>query len=191
MVFENIKCIVVGDGTIGKTTFINKFCSGKFTDDYIPTIIDSYRKGIMDNNGNTINLSFIDMAGQDDFKELRQQNYNDDIDIILVAFAINNRKSFDHVKNNWLSEVKYNIYTADLPIIIIGTKSDVRKDTLNCFISKESGESLAKSINAPYMECSSLTGIGIKEIINKITEIVLKRRANEINNQSPFGCILL
>lgn len=59
-----IKCVVVGDGSVGKTSLLIAYSKGAFSEHYIPTVLDSYSVTIiMDNQ--TIKLELWDTAGQE------------------------------------------------------------------------------------------------------------------------------
>ena len=36
--------VILGDGEVGKTSFLFRFCEDKFTEGYVPTIFENYHK---------------------------------------------------------------------------------------------------------------------------------------------------
>jgi len=181
MSYSIIKCAIIGDGTVGKTTFVNKICNNIYINEYIPTIVDNYEKIVSDKNKNKVKIMFLDFAGQDEYKVLRDYYYDEKIDVFLVMFAINNIISFNNIKSKWLNELETNNKVSDKPIMLIGTKLDVRNDNafyrkpeLSSCVKYDMAKNFADKFDISYCECSSLTDQGLDTVINEIINISSK-----------------
>lgn len=96
-------------------------------------------------------------------------------DVFLICFSVASPSSFENVTSKWYPEIKH--HCPDAPIILVGTKIDLREDreTLSALaeqglspLKREQGQKLANKVRAvKYMECSALTQRGLKQVTNK------------------------
>ncbi|KAJ7961994.1 Rac-like GTP-binding protein [Quillaja saponaria] len=173
-----IKCVIVGDGAVGKTSLLISYTSNKFNDDYVPTVFDNITANVLV-EGVTVNLGLCDTAGQEDYVRLRPLSYRG-TDVFLLTFSLISRPSFENIMRNWVPELK-NYGLLSVPIVLVGTKSDLRESEefmLDhpglCTISTKQGEELRKQIGAvAYIECSSKKQENVKAVFDAAINSVL------------------
>ncbi|XP_076441940.1 ras-related C3 botulinum toxin substrate 1-like [Babylonia areolata] len=171
---RDIKCVVVGDGAVGKTCLIMSYTKNQFPGEYIPTVFDSDDVDVMV-DGLEYKLSLWDTAGQEDYDRIRPLSYPN-TDVFLICFSVVSPASYQNVCQKWYPEIRH--HSEGVPILLIGTKTDLRQDkefveqlkqnSLDV-LTKEEGSALAKWIGAQkYLECSSLTHSGIKAVFDEV-----------------------
>ena len=109
----------------------------------------------------TLQLSLWDTAGQEDFDAIRPMSYPG-TNVFLLCFAVNKRDTFKNVTAKWVGELKQ--HAPKVPILLLGTKCDLRQEPGEDCISPAECEKLAKQIGAfKYDEVSAMKNIGVKQ----------------------------
>ncbi|KAM6095194.1 LOW QUALITY PROTEIN: rho-related GTP-binding protein RhoG [Chlamydotis macqueenii] len=190
---QSIKCVVVGDGAVGKTCLLICYTTNAFPKEYIPTVFDNYSaQNTVD--GRTINLNLWDTAGQEEYDRLRTLSYPQ-TNVFIICFSIASPPSYENVKHKWYPEVCH--HCPSVPILLVGTKKDLRnnpetmkrlKEQNQAPITTQQGVSLSKQIRAvKYLECSALNQEGIKDVFTEAVRAVL----NPVPAKPKKPCVLL
>lgn len=149
---EQVKVLVIGTGGSGKTQLIRSLkyeSPNEFNRKYIPTIsaeITSIK------SGNKV-FNFWDLAGQDKFA-IDEDVYYIGAQLVLATYDMNSGCSLKLLRNQIL-KVK-NQLGAAIPIILVGTKSDLYKD----------------DIPAGLLTTSSKERTGMEEVLSKLNQYV-------------------
>jgi len=174
----NVKCVIVGDGAVGKTCLLVTYSTNVFPGGYIYTVFDTYDTSFTLNK-EPINLGLWDTAGQEDYDRLRPLSYPH-CDVFLICFSVISQSSYNNVKSKWWPEVKH--HAPKVPFILVGLKSDLRKDeeTLKSrslkLVTVEEGQRMADELGALlYLECSALTKEGVKDVFEYVTRVARGR----------------
>eukprot|EP00033_Pygsuia_biforma_P001753 GCRY01001963.1.p1 GENE.GCRY01001963.1~~GCRY01001963.1.p1 ORF type:complete len:192 (-),score=13.20 GCRY01001963.1:257-832(-) len=189
---EKLKLVVVGDGAVGKTCLFSVFKSGKFPEDYVPTVFENCATDICVDSVD-YQLTLWDTAGQEDYARLRPLSYPNS-DVILICYAVNSPDSLDNVKDTWCPEVRH--FCPNAPIILVCTKTDLRNDSESQeklakmglrMVTQSQGQSVAKSIQAhKLIECSARNNDNVQHVFEEAV-----RAAKSGKGKKKKGCLLM
>ncbi|XP_051877536.1 ras homolog gene family, member Gd [Rhinoraja longicauda] len=190
---QTIKCVVVGDGAVGKTCLLISYTTNAFPAEYVPTVFDNY-SAQMTVDGRTVSLNLWDTAGQEEYDRLRTLSYPQS-NVFIICFSVASPSSFANVRHKWQPEVLH--HCPNVPILLVGTKKDLRNDSETIKKLKEQslspttmhqGVTLAKQIRAvKYLECSALNQEGIREVfVEAVRAVLYPHRKKKSKN-----CVLL
>ncbi|KAJ8246497.1 hypothetical protein GJAV_G00268490 [Gymnothorax javanicus] len=140
------RMVILGSTKVGKTAIVSRFLTGRFDDQYTPTIEDFHRK-FYSIRGEVYQLDLLDTSGNHPFPAMRRLSILTG-DVFILVFSLDNRESFREVqrlkqqiietKSCLKNKTKENV---DVPVVICGNKGDrefyreVEKDEIDCLIS--------------------------------------------------------
>lgn len=177
-----LKITTVGDGMVGKTCLLITYTQNEFPDEYVPTVFDNHACNIRV-DGKDYNLTLWDTAGQEDYEKLRPLSYPN-TDCFLLCYSISSKTSFENVKSKWSPEIHH--FSHNVPIILIGTKLDLRVPGSEKFVTTAEGKKLKRDIKAySFVECSAKKKINLDTVFEEAV------RAVERKPQKPRTCQIL
>ncbi|KAL8611105.1 hypothetical protein ACOMHN_064395 [Nucella lapillus] len=166
-----VKCVLVGDGAVGKTSLVVSYTTNGYPTEYLPTAFDNYSVLVTVDN-KPVQLQLCDTAGQDDFDTLRPLCYPN-TDVFLLCFSVVSPTSFHNVLEKWVPEIRR--HNPRAPVLVVGTQSDLRNDVKILIelakykekpVTEDEAAKLAHQLGARYMECSALTQKNLKEVFD-------------------------
>ncbi|ELP84379.1 hypothetical protein EIN_089020, partial [Entamoeba invadens IP1] len=99
---QTIKCVVVGDGGVGKTSLLITYVTEEFPDEYIPNIFDTYNKNVFVET-TPIKLELWDTCGQTDYLRVSQRLYQE-TDVFILCFSLVSQTTLDNIITFWEPE---------------------------------------------------------------------------------------
>ena len=174
-----IRVITIGYTDVGKTSIIMQFTQGKFIDKYVSTIGIDFRSKPIKIGDMTVKVTVVDTAGQEKYKGILISFYNK-ANGILLTFDLSKKDSFSRL-DYWVEELKDNIGTKDIYIVLVGNKKDKKERE----VSYEEAQKYAEDNNfGGYFEVSAKKNEGIDELFLDVTKGALKKIINSNQDEN-------
>jgi Ras-related protein Rab-1A len=163
---HSIKILLIGDDKAGKSSYIKRIMEDKFSNEPIDIksleskikILEVEQKKIKLQIFNGVENQFINRPNKNEFY-LRIQG-------ILVFFDLSNKTSFTNL-DFYLEEIRSKC-GSDMPLIIIGNKSDLEKA-----VTDEEVKKFCKDNDVESMNISVKDNINVTESIESIIRSVI------------------
>merc|ERR1711861_29949 len=117
------KCLLVGDGGVGKTTFVKRHLTGEFEKKYVATLGVEVHPMPFDTNRGRLIFNVWDTAGQEKFGGLRDGYYIQG-QCAIIMFDVTSRISYKNVGIWYRDLVRV---CESIPIVLVGNKVDVKE----------------------------------------------------------------
>ena len=177
----DIKLIIIGNSSTGKTSIVNQFINKKFSKEYSATIASDFQYKLLKIGNLNYRIQFWDLAGQD-----KSQTYIGlfcrDIHGIIICCSCDDpksredtiewKKSLNDIKENWV------------PIILCENKCDVLGDTENDYLKDvESLKKFAEDNNfLTAYRVSAKNNYNIDDMITYLINYIKDNFADKIVN---------
>jgi small GTP-binding protein len=157
-----LKVVVGGEGTVGKTSLIRRYCQGKFESSRVATIGVDFQTQVVKLPDKTVKLSIWDMAGQDRFQVIRGGFYRGSRASALV-YDVTQAETFKQLEK-WRKEI-IEVVPGE-PFVVVGNKIDLPRVQ-----NADEVRAFAASIGAEYLETSALSGEGVPAMFEALARL--------------------
>ena len=184
---NELKIIVIGNSNTGKTSFVNKWTKGTFTDFYKATVVSEFSYKIYQHKDKFYRIQLWDLAGQDQNTHITKIFSKNSHGCVVLCDITNKDSLNDTLK--WKESVDESTRFIDggiLPSILVENKIDLVEED----VVKEETEikQFAEENKLVFYETSALNGNNIEEIfVQSATELVRKLEAGELSNSNDTG----
>jgi Ras-related protein Rab-1A len=158
-----VKVVFLGDGSVGKTALVRRFCQNRFEESRVMTIGVDFQVKEVDLNGKTVKLSIWDVAGQDRFQSVRENFYRGSQAAALV-YDCTNPETFKNLKR-WVEEIRE--FAPKVKFLLVANKQDLGEDP-NILPDK-----FAATLNLPVFKTSALSGEQVEPMFHKLAELAM------------------
>jgi small GTP-binding protein len=164
-----IKVILVGNTSVGKTCIVKRGNSGVFDDESVPTLGAAYLPKLVAIGQTEVRLHIWDTAGQERYRGMAPMYFRGAHAAVLV-FSVCDAQSFAGI-DKWMDSLKEN---ADPNILkfLVANKIDLEDDRI---VTVAAGEEKAESLDAHYHEVSAKSGYGIDDFFVEIAKLFLEQ----------------
>lgn len=123
------KVLIIGDPTVGKTSFVQRYVNNMFRRDYKMTIgVDFALKVIKWSDTQNIKLQLWDIAGQERFTSMTRVYYKD-AHACIVMFDLTQRPTFQNAVR-WKKDLDHKCELQDgtpVPCLLLANKCDLNQ----------------------------------------------------------------
>ncbi|XP_023269885.1 bud site selection protein BUD4-like isoform X1 [Seriola lalandi dorsalis] len=160
--------LMVGDSSVGKTSFMKRAQSGKFSLDLPASVgLDSCMWTVVV-DGKPVVLQLWDTAGQERFHSITRQVFHK-AQAFLLMYDITSSQSFTAV-SYWANCIQEGA-AEDVTILLLGNKSDHAERQ----VKTQEGEILAKEYDFQFMECSAATGENVIQSLETVARMLRQK----------------
>lgn len=174
-----LKVIILGDSGVGKTSLMQQFVNGKFSNQYKATIGADFLTKELIIDEKPVTMQLWDTAGQERFQSLGVAFYRG-ADCCVLVYDVTNQKSFENI-SLWKDEflIQANVKNPEnFPFVIIGNKIDV-DDSKKVISSKKAQQFAGNLGNLPLFQTSAKEAINIDQAFDVIARNALQQEEND------------
>ncbi|KAM6212767.1 EF-hand calcium-binding domain-containing protein 4B [Sarcoramphus papa] len=171
------KIIFVGNSSVGKTSFLRRFCEDRFFPGTAATVGVDYNVKTITVDNTQVALQLWDTAGQERYRSITKQFFRK-ADGVIVMYDITAKDTFTAVKQ-WLISIEETT-GENVPVLLLGNKTDNEKERE---VPMGMGEHLAKDYNLIFYECSAYSGYNTKKSVLHLARI-LKEHEDKVKEKT-------
>ncbi|XP_027533488.1 EF-hand calcium-binding domain-containing protein 4B [Neopelma chrysocephalum] len=171
------KIIFVGNSSVGKTSFLRRFCEDRFFPGTAATVGVDYNVKTVTVDNTQVALQLWDTAGQERYRSITKQFFRK-ADGVIVMYDITAKDTFTAVRQ-WLISIE-EATGENVPVLLLGNKTDNEKERE---VPMGMGEHLAKDYNLIFYECSACSGYNVDKSVLHLARF-LKEHEDKVKEKT-------
>jgi len=181
-----LKCIILGDSGVGKTSLMTQYVTKRFSNQYKATIGADFLTKEVVVDDRLVTMQLWDTAGQERFQSLGVAFYRG-ADCCVLVFDVNSSKSFETL-DSWRDEFLIQASPRDpenFPFVVIGNKIDM-EDSRRMVSQKRAMTWCQQKGGIPYFETSAKEAINVEQAFQSACKNALQQE-NEADLMNDFS----
>ncbi|MFX0156185.1 MAG: Rab family GTPase [Candidatus Hodarchaeota archaeon] len=167
------KILLLGDASVGKTSFTKRYCYNIFNPSERLTIGVDFHVKTIELNEKRIKLQLWDVGGEERFRFLLP-TYCLGANAAFLLYDITRPSTLDNI-SEWITIVRQK--GGPIPVMLVGSKVDLEKTQRK--VQRDYGIQIAeKNDMASFVEISAKDNLNVDEAFKVLTELTLDRTGN-------------
>jgi len=179
-----IKVLIVGNGAVGKSSMIQRYCRGTFTKSYKKTIGVDFLEKQLRVHGEEVRLMLWDTAGQEEFDALTKAYYRG-AQACVFAFSTTDKASLLAVKK-WRKKVEDEC--GDIPMVLVQNKIDLISQSQ---IDQYDADKLAKECKMKLYRTSVKEDLNVAVVFQHLAENYVNKVRSTDSIDSGFHSLTI
>jgi small GTP-binding protein len=169
------KVVFLGDPAVGKTSLVGRYVYDSFEHDYLATIGTDIHVKLVDLGDISVKLVVWDIAGQDNFTQLRKAYFQNASGAFFV-FDTTRPETLDRI-DDWLSAL--HDVTGTIPLVMCENKIDLISE-----VSRERVDKVVEKYDVDFVRTSAKEDTNVEEAFIKMTKEMIERARNSKISQT-------
>ena len=163
---KTIKVLIVGNGKVGKSSMIRRFCTGTFTNTYKRTIGVDFLEKVQycRDLGEDVRMMLWDTAGQEEYDTITRTYYRG-AGACVLAFSTTDRDSFNAV-TTWKKKVEAEC--GEIAMVLVQTKVDLIDQAV---VDKDEAEQLAENLGLKFYRTSVKDNLNVDLVFEDLVSL--------------------
>ena len=187
---RELKVMIIGSSGAGKTSFVQRWTKGEFSNDYKATIISDFGFKIFSYKDILYRIQLWDIGGQDKSSSMAKIFAKDSHGCIVVTDITINETPAEILKwKEIISDESAFIENEKIPFLLIGNKIDLIEDDEDKKKIEEKTKEMSKNFGfLKYFLTSAKEGINVDESMKFLLEYIIERMVDFCNESGvEFG----
>ncbi|NHJ14540.1 MAG: GTP-binding protein [Candidatus Thorarchaeota archaeon] len=168
------KCVLIGEGGVGKTSIAVRYTEDRFDEHMKMTIGVNFASKKVLVGEDEVTLMLWDLGGQPRFQDVVVDYYRGSR--IAIAVYDVTRPYTLHMLDNWIGKLHESVPSC--PIVLVANKVD--EVDMEGTPSRQEADEFAAKYNALFYMVSAKTGMGVYELFDAVAKFLTDRLSSRV-----------